>query len=232
MKKTVAIHQPNYFPWLGYFNKIYRSDTFVFLDAVQYPRTSSGNVVNRTKVLCSCQEKWLTCTLENRSSNIKIKELLIKEESKDKNFQKLVQYYKKSKYFDEVVTFLEGLILNKESYLSTYNINAIKKIAQKLNIQKEYALQSELDTSCSKEDLMIEITKKMGGEIYLSGNGARKYQKEENFLKEGVELRYQHFSIKSYQQNGCKEFKGGLSVIDALFNLGFEDTEKLIKEMI
>jgi len=227
-KKVVAIHQPNFFPWLGYFNKIYKSDIFVFLNEVQFPRTSSANVVNRSKILCNGEAKWLTCTLEKKASLIKIGELEIKEGIKSKNFEKIKQYYKKSPFYKEVIEFIEEIMLYPNNNLSNYNINAIKKISEKMDIKKEFILQSSLNTTSAKEDLMIEITKKAQGEIYLSGNGARKYQKEENFLNQGVELIYQKFTPQEYKQYGIKEFSAGLSVLDALFNQGFEGTKKLI----
>ena len=230
LKKVVAIHQPNYFPWLGYFNKIYKSDAFVFLDEVQFPRTSSANVVNRSKILCNGEAKWLTCTLEKKGSLIKIGELEIKDGIKSANFEKIKQYYKKSKFYKEVIDFVEEIMLFSDSNLSNYNINAIKKICERLDIKREFILQSSLNTTTAKEDLMIEITKKVGGEIYLSGNGARKYQIEDNFLKQGVELIYQEFTPKSYEQLGAKEFIAGLSVLDALFNVGFEATKELIAQ--
>ncbi len=228
LMKTVGIHQPNFFPWLGYFNKIYKSDAFVFLDDVQFPRTSSANVVNRTKILCNGEPKWLTCTLEQKGSLSKIGELEIKEGVKSKNFEKVKQYYKKSPFYKEVIDFAEEIMLCPENNLSSYNINAIKKICEKLDIKRELILQSSLNTVSAKEDLMIEITKKLNGDIYLSGNGARKYQKEENFLNQGVKLIYQTFTPLNYEQSGSREFTAGLSVLDALFNCGFEGTRELI----
>ena len=228
LEKIVANHQPNYFPWLGYFNKIYKSDTFVFLDDVQYPRTSSGNVVNRCKILCNGEAKWLTCSINKPSSLAKISQLQIKDGIKSKNFEKLKQYYKKSPFFKEVIDFLEELMLFEDKNLSAYNINAIKKICQKLGIDREFILQSSLNTQMAKEDLMIEITKKVGGTIYLSGNGARAYQKEENFKKQDLELIYQEFKPKEYPQIGAKDFVAGLSIIDTLFNVGFAGTKELI----
>ena len=227
-KKVVAIHQPNFFPWLGYFNKIYQSDIFVFLDEVQFPRTSSGNVVNRSKILCNGEAKWLTSTLEKKSSTAKISEVVIKEGVKAKNFEKLTQYYKKSKFYKDVIEFVEELMLFEDNNLSRYNINTITKLCQKLDIKRELILQSKLQTTYAKEDLIIEITKKVGGDVYLSGNGARKYQKEENFLSQGIELIYQKFTPKPYEQLNAKEFIAGLSILDSLFNVGFDVTKELI----
>ncbi len=227
-KRVVAIHQPNFFPWLGYFNKIYQSDIFVFLDEVQFPRTSSGNMVNRSRVLCNGNTKWLTSTLNKKSSIAKISEIEIKDGVKQKNFQKLQQYYKKSKYYKNVIEFIEELMLFKDNNLRDYNINAIKLICKKLKIDREFILQSSLNTTNAKESLIIEIIKKVGGNIYLSGNGAKKYQKEENFLSQGIKLEYQTFTPKAYKQMATKEFIAGLSILDSLFNVGFDGTKELI----
>jgi hypothetical protein len=62
----VTIHQPNFFPWLGYFDKIRQSDIFIFLDAVDYPRAGSGGMgsgVNRVRVAIQGEARWVTCPL-------------------------------------------------------------------------------------------------------------------------------------------------------------------------
>ena len=60
LARVVAIHQPNFFPWLGFFDKIARADVFVLMDNVQFPRTSTGTWVNRVKLLVAGRERWAT----------------------------------------------------------------------------------------------------------------------------------------------------------------------------
>src|SRR4029079_18719876 len=63
----VAIHQPNFFPWLGYFDKIRQSDIFIFLDAVDYPRAGSGGMgswVNRARIAIQGEARWVTCPVK------------------------------------------------------------------------------------------------------------------------------------------------------------------------
>ena len=60
----VAIHQPNFFPWLGYFDKIRRADFFILLDDVQYPKTGAGSWSNRVKVMINGEGRWLTAPVD------------------------------------------------------------------------------------------------------------------------------------------------------------------------
>ena len=63
MNRVVAIHQPNFFPWLGYFDKIARSDVFIFLDDVQFPKTG-GVWSNRVKILIGGEARWSTAPID------------------------------------------------------------------------------------------------------------------------------------------------------------------------
>jgi hypothetical protein len=59
-RTVVAIHQPNFLPWLGFFDKLARADVFVLLNSVQFPRTSKGTWINRVKLLVGGEARWAT----------------------------------------------------------------------------------------------------------------------------------------------------------------------------
>ncbi len=76
-----AIHQPNFFPWLGYFDKINRADVFVFLDDVAYPKSGSGmgSWCNRVKLSIQNQSKWVSCPVKRETGQQIIKNVVMAE---------------------------------------------------------------------------------------------------------------------------------------------------------
>lgn len=69
--KKVAIHQPNYLPWLGFFDKMSRSDVFVILDDVQFPKGAPGTWISRARIAMNGQRRWLSVPIR-RSSGLQI----------------------------------------------------------------------------------------------------------------------------------------------------------------
>lgn len=138
------------------------------------------------------------------------------------------QSYLKSKYYRENIDFISNLLLFETTILSDYNINVITEISKKLDLNTEFIFQSDLNTIMNSSKLMIEIVEKLNGKIYLSGQGARKYQTDEEFLEKNLILEYQQYSPLEYKQLNTDVFYPGLSILDSLFNNGIEKTRELI----
>ncbi|MGE5607217.1 MAG: WbqC family protein [Bacteroidota bacterium] len=230
----VAIHQPNFFPWLGYFNKIIRSDIFVFMDNVAFPQTSSGCFINRVKVLIQGKAAWITCPIVRIHGGEVIKDVRIYNDIawREKILKTLELNYKKCLFFNEIIEWLKPLLENKEEKLSVYNISNIREICYKLGIKKQFILHSDLETQQKSTDLLIEITKNVNGTAYLCGGGAPKYQEDFKFSENGLELIYQNFVHPIYEQKYSQEFVSGLSIIDCLMNLGIDGTKKLLSSSL
>ena len=232
MKKTVAIHQPNFFPWLGYFDKINRADIFVFLDDVQFPK-KGGTWSNRVQLLVFGNPKWMTSTIKRDFSGTKnVNEIRINTEDnwQHKFFKTLDQSYKKHPFHSQITPTIEQLVFNDEQNLSKFNINSIKVILDHLVIDsKKLRLSSELKQESSSNELLINLTKSLSCDTYMCGGGADGYQNKELFEKNNIKLLYQKFSHPTYNQYKQQEFVKGLSIIDCLMNIGWEETSYKIK---
>ena len=124
MSKTVAIHQPNFFPWLGYFDKIVRSDVFVFFDDVQFPK-KGGSWSNRVKMLIGGEAKWVTASIERNYSGLRnINEMNFQDDNwRVKMLKSLCNNYNKNSFYEETMEVVEPLILNPEKNIAEYNVS-------------------------------------------------------------------------------------------------------------
>jgi len=228
----VAIHQPNFFPWLGYFDKIRRSDVFIFLDDVQFPKTG-GVWSNRVKLLINGDARWLTAPVDRGFHGTRnINEMVFSdgEDWRSKSLKTIFGAYKRAPFFDEAYSIIEPLVAHPETNVAEYNIYAIKSLANILGYSaKSLIRSSDLSTECLSTKRLVDLTTLVGGAAYLSGGGATGYQKDEEFENSGINLIYQHFVHPVYPQFSGNEFVGGLSIVDALMNLGFEGVQKLLQ---
>jgi hypothetical protein len=193
MAGLVGIHQPNFFPWLGYFEKIRRADTLIFLDAVAYPRAGSGGMgswCNRVRLAVHGEARWVTCPLERMPLGTPIGEVKIDDSQpwRGKLLRTLQANYRKAPQFVSCMALIEPLILAAESNLATFNIRAIQAIAARLGLSTQFVQQSTLLHSGKATDLLVSLVKAVGGSAYLSGDGAAGYQRDELFAENGLGL--------------------------------------------
>lgn len=220
----VAIHQPNYIPWLGYFYKIAKADTFVLLDNVQFPKESPAArnfIKSKTgeKVLLSVSVKKSDGAFQNYN------ELALEYATKwsIKHLNQIRDAYAKAPFFKMYFPEIEALLKAKHNNLAELNIAFIKWALKQLNIGTRIEVASEFDTGefGARNDRNLNICLYFGATKYLSGQGAKKYNDPELYEKSNVELIYSDYQAKPYPQiNG--DFVTNLSFIDALLNCGPE----------
>ena len=231
--KIVAIHQPNFLPWLGYFDKLARADVFVVLDDVQFPRTSKGTWMNRVKLLVGGQPRWVTVPIVRSDGALReVREVRIDDSQpwRDKALRTIEHNYRRAPHFDEVFPLVEELVATPTDSLADYNETNVRRIAEELGLDTSKLVRSStIPTSGHGTDLMIELTKAVDGTTYLSGNyAAGAYQEEEKFPQAGIELRYQDFRHPTYPQPVDPPVQG-LSIVDALMNCGVAGTSELVE---
>jgi hypothetical protein len=230
--RLVAIHQPNFFPWLGYFDKITRADVFVVLDHVQFPK-SEGNWSNRVRLAVNGEPAWVTMPVaRNYDGFRRIDEMRIDNGApwRRKLMQLVRTNYGKAAAFKDVLVDLESWIQNPTDSVADYNLAAIMAICERLGITSAQIVRSSgLAVTGTKTDLLVNIVKATGGTMYLSGDGSDDYLDDAVFAEAGIGLTYQRFVHPVYRQGSMPTFLSGLSILDALFHCGFDGTSKMLQ---
>lgn len=221
----VAIHQPNFFPWLGFFDKISRSDVFILLDHVQFQKTG-GTWSNRVKLLLGGEARWATAPIVRNFHGVRpIGEMEFQSGDpwREKLLKSLVGNYSRALFYRDTMALIEPLICNPENNLARYNSAAIMAIAQRLGLPtNKFRWSSTMGVDQQASEMLISLTREVGGNTYMCGGGAEGYQQDTAFSAAGVELVYQNFRHPVYPQSRAKELVAGLSIIDALMNIGVD----------
>lgn len=226
-KMIVSIHQPDYIPYIGYFYKIYKSDIFVFLDDAQF---SNDNMHHWNRIKTPQGECRLKIPVDYEFGD-SITEVRTKDELKwkEKHLKTIEMNYKKAKYFDDFFPSFKEILMSDYSSLAEQNIALNKFICNKIGIKTIFKRSSEMEITSRKEERVIDICADFNADEYISGNGAKAYQKDEDFSNRGVKLTYTKYQPFEYQQL-WKEFIPNLSVIDYIMNMGY-DWEKVVNEI-
>lgn len=232
-KTTVVINQPCYIPWMGYFERIKRSDVNVILDSVQFQRREWQNR-NRIKTRDG-QLIWLTVPTKSKGNYLSpIKDIEINYETNwiAEHLGSIRHNYAKAKYFKETFELIENALSQKYSRLVDLNIFLLEAISKQLGIKTKFLVASDLKPEGAKTDLLIDICKKVGGNHYYSALGAKVYMEpdEYKFRDNNISFEYQQYQHPVYPQAG-DSFVSHLSIIDLLANVG-PDSGKFIDSSI
>ena len=232
--KTVAISQPTYLPWIGYFRIMKESDIFVFLDSVQYERQSWQC---RNKIKTAQNWMWLTIPIKHNSNFLAIKDVEIDNSSlwSLKHWKSIETCYGKSPYFDIYSDFFKGVYEKQWILLSELNISIIKYLAKQLGLSKTFLRSSELNVSGKRTDLVLNICKFLGADRYVSSVGAEDYMLRDNaeqlFKTADIQLDFLKYDSPVYPQL-FGDFIPQLSFIDCLFNCGPDSSRIVFDEKL
>ena len=219
--KTIAIHQPNYLPWLGYFYKIAHCDIFVFLDDVEFTKQSFTRRVHIRKAKWSQEKAYLIIPLQQHSDYTPINELKIDHTQnwQRRHLNQIKNTYSGAPAYDLLFPLIEEWmdISCQYSLLSKWNQFLIKELSSVLGLKPSFVCSSELACYDKGAEYNLKITKYLKGSIYLSGKGGHKYQREKDFHRADIQLKYSTFNDTAYAQ-GQGSWLGGLSIIDKLMN--------------
>jgi len=223
----VSINQPAYLPWLGYFDRIAKSDLHIILDHVQFEKNS---VTNRNKVRTATGWSWLSVPVLTKGhfGALAIDQIEIDCMSKwaKKHFTTLQSNYSRSAFYPHYSEYFENLYQQDWLRLAPMMHESTHYLLQQLGIQTPQLRSSELSPEAKKADLILELCIKAGAKTYLSGPFGRDYLDEDAFRKAGIELRYHDYVHPKYDQ--CFDgFEPYMSVVDLLFNHGEQSLDIL-----
>ena len=222
----VAVHQPQYLPWLGYFDKIRRADVFCFLDNVQYKKNDWQNR-NRIKTVRDWQ--WLTVPV-HYSFGQAINTVKINQSVKwqHKHLQALVTNYSRAPFFKDHIQIFEQAYARIWELLSDLNIFFVELLRDALNLpQTPMVKASQLTLRDDPTDRLIDICRALNADTYLSGQDGIKYMDLDRFRQNGIQVVIQDFNHPVYPQLFGR-FQSNMSVIDLLFNCGAGSLEKIV----
>jgi len=221
---TLSVHQPQYWPYAGYFHKILKSDCFVFLDTVQYKHREFQN---RNRIRTDRGELWLTVPVKvkgRREQSIAVVEIDAERDWQGEHFKSICTWFANAPHFKRYLDFLEDLYCGRSwRSLCDLNVHICRFVLDELKIERPVYMESELKTTLMSTGRIVELCKKCEADIYLSGSGGKAYMEEGLFEREGIKLEYQRFEHPRYRQQFMKnedDFVPYMSVLDLLLNEG------------
>lgn len=216
----VAIMQPTYLPWSGYFSLMSAVDVFIFLDSVQFARRSWQQ---RNQIKTVTGPQWLTVPVASKGKRDQL--ILEVEVDKSSDFstahhRSIETSYGKAPFFKTYSADLLPLLSNQSLLLADLTIGLILHLKSLLGIETKILRSSELKGTGAKADLLASLCQQVGATEYISPPGSREYLEESDaFTKIGVPISYFTFVHPEYPQL-FGGFLPYMSAIDMLFNCG------------
>lgn len=224
----VSIHQPNYLPYLGFFDKMMKSDVFVIYDDAQF---NKEDFQHRNKIRIYHGWKWLTVPVDKKI--ISIKDINIKNELMtwkgvkwaDSHLNEIRTNYLDSCFFRNYENELEKIYSRKFEKLIDLNMSLIQLLRKSFDINSKIIYSSDLVKSgkvspvLRSSERLIKIVEAVGGDIYLSGKAGRDYLDFPLFKEREIKVEIQDYKHPEYKQ--CYDgFIPNMAALDALFNVG------------
>ena len=235
MGRTVACHQPNFLPWLGFFAKMARADIFVLLDDVQFTQgANKHNWTTRVRILTANGPVWLSVPVRRAGEGKqRISDLRADPDDRRwlaKMLKTLEEAYRKAPYAAESLPALLATLSGHDGSVCEANIKLIEQIAALLGIEARRLRSSARSVPGAGTGRLVNLTLAEGGTAYLSGDGADDYQVETDFRTAGLEFRKLGFRHPEYPQRRGEAFVPGLSIVDALCRSGIAATRSMLRD--
>ena len=226
-KNVVTIHQANYLPYIGFFNKVKQADILVMFDIADYVK---NKFQNRNKIRTADGWTYLTIPVEKKYYRRPFYQVMLPEGDKwrEKHWKSIKANYSGADYFDSYKDFFEYLYSTKHKTLMELIEKIIRYLLNRFEIEVEIVKTTDLEIKSDLKgpDLLTDILHKTNANCYLSGKTGKKYLEQEKFIENAIDLVFHEFTHPVYKQR-FKGFEPYMSAIDLLFNVG-EKSKELI----
>ncbi|MGQ0512019.1 MAG: WbqC family protein [Betaproteobacteria bacterium] len=219
MSTRVVVSQPMYFPWPGIFEQVRLADIFVHYDDVQFPQGRS--FTSRVQIRTPEGARWLTVPVLRALQDIREVRVDSAQDWRRKHLATLRQFYGRAPHVKEMLALAESVLAQPGDSLSDINRAGIEAAARHLGLKACFLLSSELAEPGRSSDKLLGIVRRLGGDVYITGQGARNYLDHELFERHGVRVEYMDYKRVPYPQvHGG--FDPHVSVLDLIANMGRE----------
>jgi hypothetical protein len=225
----LAIMQPTYLPWAGYFNLISHADRFVVLDDVQFEAHSWQQ---RNRIIFNGDAHTLTvpAQVKGRPEQL-IREVHTDETQKwrSKHVSILRQAYSRHPHGKAVISLVERTLRTKTHLLADITTELIAAFCAEMGLDNNFTRSSQLDLGGRKSSHVLAICQCFNADTYLSAAGSQQYIEEEGVLQAGgMRVIYQAYHTAAYQQLGTAQFISHMSIVDVVANMGFDEARKYV----
>tara|TARA_Y100000748_G_scaffold302045_1_gene303446 strand:- start:4172 stop:4867 length:696 start_codon:yes stop_codon:yes gene_type:complete len=228
--KPIAIMQPTYLPWPGYFNLIHKSDVFIFLENTKFEKSSWQH---RNYILIKEKPKLITVPVQgSRLQYIKDVKINYNTNWQKKHSVSILDNYKHHPHGMDILNVVLPIIQRDDIiYLKDLNYLLINGICKYLGIKVDFRFDSEFPTNSSKSKKILEICNFFNTRNYISPIGSKEYIEKERHLSEGnISITYQKTEFKQYYQHKISKFVPYLSILDLIANLGRKKSLEYISD--
>ena len=211
----VAIMQPYFFPYIGYFQLIAAVDIFIVYDNIKY--TKKG-WINRNRMLQNDKDVMFSLPLKSDSDYLDVCEReLATDFNRDKLLNQFRGAYLRAPFFEQIFPLVEQIVRYEDTNLFRYIYHSITRICEYLGIMTEIIVSSDvaINHNLKNQDKVLALCEAVGAEVYVNAIGGMELYSKEVFLDKNIELKFIQSKSFEYTQSGA-EFVPWLSVIDVM----------------
>ncbi|MBI2896218.1 MAG: WbqC family protein [Deltaproteobacteria bacterium] len=225
-----VVMQPTYLPWAGYFHLVASADVFVFLDDVQFEKSSWQS---RNRILVKGEPHWITVPIKRLGLRQTIREVEINDREKwrKKHVMMLSQTYARHPCCRQMLDAVEPAIGDGETtLLAELTMALIRRVSEGLGLGARFLRASETGVQGRRTERLVRLCEHLGCDEYLSPAGSREYlEGDGDFARSTIRLTFQDYVPATYEQPGAAGFVSHLSIVDVLSSLGWSGTAEYVR---